>query len=72
MRCGDRLEVTVSDQGDGFDPGKTSDGLGLTGMRARIEALGGTLVVTSTPGQGTKLSASFDASAVAPGNVANG
>ena len=41
-------------RGRGFDPSKVPDGhLGLTGMRARAERLGGRLTVTSTPGNGT-------------------
>jgi signal transduction histidine kinase len=51
------LAGRVIDDGAGFEPkavlGRTSTSLGLIGMRERIAALGGTLAVTSTPGQGT-------------------
>ena len=48
--------LTVHDDGVGFDPdrrGVRSRRLGLTSMRERAQALGGTATVTSTPGQGT-------------------
>jgi signal transduction histidine kinase len=52
------LSVDVKDDGKGFS---TSDvgqgGHGLTGMRHRVEAAGGKLTVTSSPGNGTKVSA---------------
>jgi signal transduction histidine kinase len=44
------LSLSVRDDGVG---GADADGSGLTGLRERAEALGGTLRLTSTPGQGT-------------------
>jgi signal transduction histidine kinase len=53
-RAGDQLVVEVSDEGPGgADPG----GGGLTGLRHRVEALDGTLTVTSPPGGGTTVRA---------------
>jgi signal transduction histidine kinase len=47
------LRVTVRDDGvGGADPGR---GSGLTGLRDRVEALGGRLEITSAPGEGTVL-----------------
>jgi signal transduction histidine kinase len=47
------LHVTVSDNGvGGADP---STGSGLVGLSDRVEALGGTIVLTSPPGEGTSL-----------------
>jgi len=65
---GDLVSITVSDSGPGFCPIKDStSGLGLTGMRARIESLGGTLdVVSDAPAGGTKLVAQFDLSKLQP------
>jgi two-component system sensor histidine kinase UhpB len=51
----------VQDDGIGFLPAKylhAQDGLrgvGLLGMRERVELLGGTLTIDSTPGRGTRL-----------------
>jgi signal transduction histidine kinase len=48
-----RLRLTVRDDGiGGADPAK---GSGLTGLTDRVEALGGTIIVHSPPGDGTTL-----------------
>ena len=52
MRAG-RLVVEVLDTGPGFDPGR-SEGLGLAGLRERIESIGGQFETLSGPG-GTRL-----------------
>ena len=54
------LCCSVEDDGAGFDvKAVQSDckrrGLGLTGMKERLHAIGGTLMIDSAPGQGTKL-----------------
>jgi signal transduction histidine kinase len=49
------LSFEVSDDGVGFDPGTTTYGTGLQGMADRLEALGGSLWVRSTPGGGTSV-----------------
>ncbi|MFG2275185.1 sensor histidine kinase [Streptomyces chartreusis] len=59
----DEVVLDVADDGHGFDPAALPDspdggrGHGLPAMRARLRALGGTLTVESTPGEGTVLSA---------------
>lgn len=48
-----RVRLTVRDDGvGGADPGR---GSGLTGLRDRVEALGGTIKITSPPGHGTSV-----------------
>jgi signal transduction histidine kinase len=47
------LRFEVRDDGDGFDPSSTGYGTGLRGIADRLAALGGELVVTSAPGDGT-------------------
>ena len=50
----------VSDDGPGFDTETTAaqtEGLGLSGLKDRVEILGGTLRLSSEPGSGTKLTA---------------
>ena len=54
----DGVRVRVEDDGHGFDPGAVPDGhLGLAGMRARAERLGGVFRVTSEFGRGTVVEA---------------
>jgi signal transduction histidine kinase len=54
---GGQVHVDVIDDGRGFDLGTVSRGAGLTNMEDRIDALGGSLHVASTPGSGTTLRA---------------
>jgi signal transduction histidine kinase len=53
-----RVVLRVSDDGRGFDPEQAqlrSRRLGLTSMRERAEALGGTISIDSGPGRGTTI-----------------
>jgi signal transduction histidine kinase len=52
-----QLCVEVADDGCGFDVGTTIRGNGLTNMEDRLDALGGTLHIASSPGNGTTLRA---------------
>jgi signal transduction histidine kinase len=52
MKAG-RLFVEVSDGGPGFDPAR-AEGLGLAGLRERVESIGGQFETVSGP-QGTRL-----------------
>jgi signal transduction histidine kinase len=56
----------VVDDGTGFDPEHTPLGTGLQGMKDRLEALGGTLEVASSPGEGTTVGGAIPARAEAP------
>jgi signal transduction histidine kinase len=47
--AGGRLEVEITDDGKGFDPGIKASGFGLAGMRERVELSGGQLTVAPTP-----------------------
>src|SRR4051794_9780894 len=50
------LRCEVSDNGMGFESERRSaSGLGLVGIRDRLDALGATFTVRSTPGEGTQL-----------------
>lgn len=55
----DQLKVVIADDGQGFTPGSARNGearpLGLTSMRERVEALGGTFRVSTQPGSGTQV-----------------
>jgi signal transduction histidine kinase len=60
QRAGGTLVCQVRDDGIGFDPAATRacpQGLGLVGMRERLEALGGELRIESAPGHGTVVTA---------------
>jgi signal transduction histidine kinase len=48
-----QLVFEIQDDGKGFDPGTTSYGTGLQGMADRLDAIGGTLEITSAPARGT-------------------
>jgi PAS domain S-box-containing protein len=57
-RTGDRCVVEVRDRGAGFHPMATersSGGFGLLSVREQISRLGGTLTVSSAPGEGTRV-----------------
>jgi signal transduction histidine kinase len=49
------LQLTVEDDGVGFDPAAPRDGLGLLGLDERVRELAGRLIIESRPGQGTTL-----------------
>ena len=53
------MHLSVRDDGAGFDPDAETDGFGLLGMRERVELLGGRLLLDSTPGNGTTITASI-------------
>jgi signal transduction histidine kinase len=54
-----RLELVISDDGRGGADERA--GSGLQGLRDRVEAPGGTFMVTSAPGQGTRIEATLPA-----------
>jgi signal transduction histidine kinase len=57
---GDRVILTVEDDGEGFDPAAPSAGpdhWGLKNMGERARAAGGTLRIESAPGSGTRVMA---------------
>jgi len=45
--------LRVGDDGCGFVSGSAHEGLGVAGMRERVELLGGCCEVLSRPGEGT-------------------
>jgi len=55
--CDGQVQITIEDDGRGFDPEEISEkeGFGLRSMRGRAEAGGGRLEVSSTPGNGTRV-----------------
>ena len=54
----DGIWLRIADDGTGFDPAAEAtkrSGFGLISMRERIEAVGGTMEVSSRPGKGTEV-----------------
>ena len=55
-RLASSIVVRVTDDGRGFDPGR-SRGMGILGMEERVKRLGGAFRVESQPGKGTTVTA---------------
>jgi signal transduction histidine kinase len=53
------VTLAIGDDGQGFEAGAPSAGLGLRSMRERVEALGGRFSLESAPGRGTQVRASL-------------
>ena len=60
VQMGDQAEITIADDGRGFDAtnhGERAHGLGLVSMSERARILGGTVSIVSAPNQGTRVQA---------------
>ncbi len=57
----DATRLMVRDEGHGFDPAapRSARSLGIISMTERVESLGGTLAIWSTPGAGTTVTATL-------------
>ena len=57
---GDRLRLSVCDEGKGFDTKEMRNkvGLGIPSMGERVRLLGGQFEIQSEPGKGTKIEVS--------------
>jgi PAS domain S-box-containing protein len=49
------VRLELQDDGAGFKTNDRHDGFGLTGMRERVEQMGGSLTIASARGKGTKI-----------------
>lgn len=49
------VTVVIEDDGRGFEPGEDTEGLGLLGMKERLELIDGRLTVESSEGSGTTI-----------------
>jgi PAS domain S-box-containing protein len=56
-RDGNQVRFEFEDDGRGFDPAGRKQGLGLIGLRERVESLGGRFELRSAPGQGVRIQA---------------
>jgi signal transduction histidine kinase len=57
--CAERLDLSVTDDGVGFDAVRPCNGLGLRGIEERVRELGGVMTIRSATGAGTMLTARF-------------
>lgn len=55
----ERLDIRIVDNGVGMDVDTPRAGLGLIGMRERIDSVGGRFSISSLPGHGVKIEASI-------------
>lgn len=58
---GQRLALTISDDGVGFDPEQAEfgEGYGISNIKDRVERLGGTLVIHRAPSAGSIIQVQF-------------
>ena len=52
---GDSLQLSLSDNGQGFDMNTRPQGMGLRSIRERVSSIRGTAQIQSAPGQGTRI-----------------
>ena len=60
-RVDGKIKAVIEDDGGGFDPAESGEGIGLVGMRERIKLLDGTLAVESSATSGTTIAAEVPA-----------
>ncbi|MCE5326762.1 MAG: CHASE3 domain-containing protein [Planctomycetaceae bacterium] len=69
---GDRIHITVCDEGQGFDPkaikpvGALGQGFGLFSIRERLSLVGGQFEIDSAPGKGSRFSITAPMGSPAP------
>jgi signal transduction histidine kinase len=62
----ERMELSIADDGAGFDPAATPRGMGITNMMARAEEVGGSFSLESRAGGGTTVEFAVPCSAISP------
>jgi signal transduction histidine kinase len=56
---GKKLQVSIVDNGKGFDEAVSGKGIGLSNIQNRVQSFNGQLDIKSFPGQGTRIELSF-------------
>jgi NarL family two-component system sensor histidine kinase LiaS len=51
----DKVSLRIEDDGSGFDVAQKPKGVGLRSIKERAESVGGTFVLESSPGKGTRI-----------------
>ena len=75
LQAGDQAEITIADDGRGFDAtnrGERDKGLGLVSMSERARIMGGTVSVVSGPNQGTRVQAKIPVNGRAKLDIGSG
>jgi len=62
---GPDVEISIEDDGCGFDPSQRAAGLGLANMRARAQRIGARVRIHTSPGRGTDVTISIPRDAAA-------
>jgi signal transduction histidine kinase len=63
LAADNNVDVSITDNGHGFDSNIVAPGVGLPGMRERVDTLGGRLNLVSTPDTGTRIDVAFESTA---------
>jgi signal transduction histidine kinase len=63
LAADNNVDVSITDNGHGFDSNIVAPGVGLPGMRERVDTLGGRLNLVSTPDTGTRIDVTFESTA---------
>ena len=64
ITIGSELKICLTDNGKGFNLNLSPKGNGLKNLATRIKDIGGNMMITSTPGEGTKVNFSAPISAM--------
>lgn len=64
------VELSISDDGRGFDPGLKKNGVGFYNISNRVKLFNGSLIIDSAPGKGCLLSAWIQSKTIMPQAVA--
>jgi len=75
LKAGDQAEITITDDGRGFDASTRLEGdtgLGLVSISERAKIVGGTVSVVSAPNQGTRVQARIPVKAQVHTDVRSG
>jgi signal transduction histidine kinase len=68
--CSEGIELSINDDGRGFDPAIKKNGVGFYNIRNRVKLFDGSLIIDSSPGRGCLLSVHIQSKTPRPAVVA--